>query len=289
MQLQSVTEGIADQASARDYAAPASFVALKEEQRELAAAFAGTVRERRRIKTCQMMLLTGVMPYCALGAITIIVASEWSNALLATTLPLGIIAPLIGLAVWRWRTPIVKSRGHIGGVVGAAGIYAIGPLLDMRGGPLLVWERDQIVASLVSLLPDLTQDNAGMLTADQRVCLRDILSGARTMGARREARLGLRLAVLQALTRIGDAQSLPIVRRLAHGNGLGVAPSPITQEARCCLSLLEQNIAIALSHATLLRASAPQPAGPDSLLRAAAPSTSNACDGLLRAAGEAPE
>jgi hypothetical protein len=81
-------------------------------------------------------------------------------------------------------------------------------------------------------------------------------------------------AALKALQQVGDEKSLPIVEMLSRGDGMAAYYPGLKVQAAETLPFLRQRVEQTRANQTLLRASAAEEAGADTLLRAAMPTAS---------------
>src|SRR5262249_22274138 len=115
-------------------------------------------------------------------------------------------------------------------------LRTIGPLLDSLTFAVGV-NRYLLVARLTDLLPRLRASDSHLLRQSQRRILYEALS----LGDFQQE-TDLLLAILKALEQIGDAQSLPIVERLASGGSGSRREQQVREAARACLPFLQAQI-----------------------------------------------
>ena len=192
--------------------------------------------------------------------------------------PLVLVGGLgVAFAVWRYRS---SSRMRFLGEV--TDVAVAGRLAQA------LWQGDLYLATeaeeaLIGLLPRFKASDAGCLSDAQRACLHRTL---RAPKRRREA--DLIVAVIGALTEIGDAKALPHVERLAEESARTEAQRLVQRAAMEALPALRDRIELARAARTLVR---PAQAGPgaDTLVRPAAPSADTPVELLVRASSAPPE
>jgi hypothetical protein len=126
---------------------------------------------------------------------------------------------------------------------------------------------------LCILLPQLTVADAVRLNTRHRTLLNDALN--------EHERLELVLAILEALPRIGDESSLPIIERLARVHSAS-AGQEVSNSATTCLTLLRKRLDAESDQYQLLRPSDHIQFQRQSLVRPASRSESASDDQLLR-------
>ncbi|HLJ54892.1 MAG TPA: hypothetical protein VKT77_07600 [Chthonomonadaceae bacterium] len=261
--------------------------ATSREERKLAAAeFMRKLKQRRRRH--QRAAARVIPPILVLTAIALALrfahfsgAAGLSSFLLCWGSGLGM---LYGLLAMLWPM-LIRSASDLRDYADTAGVYAIGPLIDARICASSLKRVGETYDTITALLHQLTAADADCLTRDHREFLYEVMTGVGQIGLSTNRHERMRLAAIDAMSRVGDARALGILRRLARPSVWRRRITPVQEAALAALPLLERRMAEAASHGTLLRASAREPAGPDSLLRAAAPSAATNLDGLLRMAG----
>ncbi|HLK60665.1 MAG TPA: hypothetical protein VKU00_29145 [Chthonomonadaceae bacterium] len=133
---------------------------------------------------------------------------------------------------------------------------------------------DKIKACLIRLLPKLQSSDADLLSAEQRGSLYRALNGQDTQ---------LSLAILKAFQQVGDLHALPVVEKLARGEGRTAQNIELQQAAQECLPFLIARIENEREQHQLLRASGSSAAAPDTLLRPASGAGQAEAHELLRA------
>jgi hypothetical protein len=158
-------------------------------------------------------------------------------------------------------------------------------------------EPCRLIASkgLIEMLPRLQTEDADKLDFRHRTTLNKVLS---LPADRTRDKYGygffkpnpdttqtdIRVSILKALGKIGDASSLPIVRQLAEGKSVTDSGKAIRQAARECLPLLEERVEKLKRGETLLRPATNDNSDP--LLRPAHSSQEEDSELLLRPPGE---
>ena len=137
---------------------------------------------------------------------------------------------------------------------------------------------DAAVPALTRLLPRLYASDQHLLTTAQRAMLYKYLT---TWRADSPIRLQLARTAVNAFRDIGDAGALPVVEKLANGEGTG-KDYAVRSAAFECLPYLKEVARQEETHRTLLRASAPGEL-PQALLRPASAALDNPADQMLRA------
>jgi len=164
-------------------------------------------------------------------------------------------------------------------------VRAVGPIIDAL---ILVWLhkgglRPALWQALGRLLPRLSEDEARALGQERHYFLAnwvrswDVPAHSEPFAESDSQTL---VAILHTMAQIGkssfqypqirmaNVNLLPNLNRWAEGKGAGQDPA-VQQAAIACREEIEQKMALARSGAHLLRASAPTPAGSDTLLRSA--------------------
>lgn len=205
----------------------------------------------------------------------------------------GGIASFIG---YRWSKR--PSRGEMNELIHRGGIHAIAPLLDSLRFNDCEAENKSFRNALTTLLPLLKASDANILTPANRVTLYEALRPAPYEPD--PDVLHLQLVILKALEQVGDEKAYPVVKRLVN-----LKDSPrnlpyyiqrfkyiqkkrfkyiqkIRPAAQECLLHLESRRGDDTARMTLLRGSTVEAAAPETLLRPAAPTDTDAADQLLR-------
>ncbi|HLK61121.1 MAG TPA: hypothetical protein VKU00_31455 [Chthonomonadaceae bacterium] len=179
-------------------------------------------------------------------------------------------------------------------------VRRVGELADMLAisetGARKLAER-----ALLALLPQLKTSDARLLNTRQRENLHSILIDpsnvveaalkmdlnrrrrARTQQAYIEKSRPLALALIQAYQQVGDERDLPVVQRLAEGNGVLAKDAEIRAAAQNCLPFLQANAERNRTSQMLLRAAPPPSMTSAELLRPVAALSPNDPQQLLRA------
>ena len=150
---------------------------------------------------------------------------------------------------------------------------AVGPMAEL----LDIQDRDVrtvIIEALTGLLPDLKASDAALLDTEQRAHLYHALNGKD---------IALSLAILKALEQVGDSKALPIVEKLAAGEGKAAKEPRLQDAAQQALPALRQRISLQQASSQLLRASDAISTPPEQLLRAATGHAEQHAEMLLRA------
>ena len=205
---------------------------------------------------------------------------------------------LIGSLLWFFKDRSTKQeRNALQRLLEIDDVRAAAPLIDAMGWIHRRALRPAIWQALERLLPRMTEDQSQALDQEKRYVLAvwlqvwDIPLNRKLLGiAADQSPLGL----LHVLAHIGQSSfqtaSAPIpvtvhlqttLKRWAEGKGSGQDPA-VQSAALACRDAIKQKGALARSGEQLLRASAPTPAGQESLLRPAAGSQQTDPAELLR-------
>jgi hypothetical protein len=186
-----------------------------------------------------------------------------------------------------------KARKAVDALRTVADIKSVGPLTDALRMNDLPARRDA-QDMLIELLPRLQPEDSGLLNAAQRANLCSVLNVpvesalyknmAAVFKPADHREVEIRVAILHALTRIGDEQALPIMAHLAETQARTDGERRIQETARICLPLLHERVEQLRDPHTLLRASSAEFTNPEVLLRPATQSGETSTDQLLRAA-----
>jgi hypothetical protein len=133
---------------------------------------------------------------------------------------------------------------------------------------------EKIRASLIKLLPTLQASDADLLSSYQRGILYRELNGKD---------IELSLAILKALQQVGDRNALPVVDKLARGDGRSAKSIELQQAAQMCLPFLMARTRGEQEQHQLLRAFGSNASTPDTLLRPATGDGQADSQELLRA------
>lgn len=134
-----------------------------------------------------------------------------------------------------------------------------------------------ICETLEKLLPRLRSSDASLLSRKHLDTLARLLQS----NTRLFSNSKLELNIIKAFEQIGDSSVLPIISKIANGEGIGIAYN-IQKAAMECLPYLQQRKAHEEEAKTLLRASSLTATSPDELLRAVSYSEPTTSDELLR-------
>jgi hypothetical protein len=190
-----------------------------------------------------------------------------------------LLAGVVAIAATAFLT-MVRGRRDLPHLIEQEGERAAEPLierLDISYGA----ERAEVVRSLTALLDRLADSPDAVLSSLQPRRLNEMLHAPEF--GRDEP---LRVAVLRAVERIGDEESLRLVRALAIGNGDTWPEQRVRDTARAVLPGLTERVTRLRCGAHLLRPSDNRSA-PAELLRGSQSATATDPDVLLRAPGEA--
>jgi hypothetical protein len=138
--------------------------------------------------------------------------------------------------------------------------------------------RAQVEAALTRLLPRLRHEDAHLLNAAQRGCLYRRLKIENA-----EAKPDFLVALLDVLERVGDAEALERVEKLAACAVTTANGERVQAAAQKCLPLLRLRVQTQEVSSTLLRAAGTDGMGSGSLLRPAHEESDSAPEQLLRA------
>lgn len=97
------------------------------------------------------------------------------------------------------------------------------------------------------------------------------------------ADLSLVLSILKAYEQVGGSKAIPVVEKLAAGEGYGRKDSRVREASQLCLPFLQERAAQESAQQTLLRPAQETTAASDALLRPAAGSSEADPQRLLRA------
>jgi hypothetical protein len=210
--------------------------------------------------SCQMFLFVPI----ALGNTIATVRSGHLNPLWIAMLCL----PSFGMAAVALRFMLRKPDWSAEEMTRIGGVQAVGPLLELLGSPKGPRQLKPLFVALIQLLPRMKASDSGLLTAGQRKLLYTLLKGGLNVYAKPDLLLQYRLAVLKALEQIGDADAIPIVEHLATAKARTTDQKALKAAAIECLPSLLMNCSDVEDTKTLLRASSPETAAPEMLLRA---------------------
>ncbi len=194
-------------------------------------------------------------------------AAYWFSLLFFLGAPI-----LYGLAVTVRSICEPSHSVHIRALAGLSDKRMIPTLLDVYG--LLETGQGRIVGVLTRMLPRLTASDAPLLTKEHRKRLHGFLD--HWSPSKKHYPSEFIVAILRGLEQVGDKSSVPFVARLANN----YRDTPVRRAARLCLPYLEARSKRGAD--TLLRA-ASATALPGELLRAAAYTSTDAQEELLRA------
>ena len=172
-------------------------------------------------------------------------------------------------------------------------VYALTRANDVRVLPTLIWarrfpwgKRREVRHAIEHLLMQVTEDHAGVLSlADQKALWNVAIPSFLGNDAFYEV---LALRTLQAIAKIGNAEMLTRMRRLAGTPVVWLRHQPVKWAAQDLVPVMEERLQRQEVPETLLRASAAANATPDTLLRAAYPTTTEPETQLLRASTSEP-
>ncbi len=193
-------------------------------------------------------------------------------------------APAIGMLTLVLRTLLSKPGWDAAEMKRVGGVQAVGALVDLIAMPKAPKQLPPLCAALTELLPQIKANDAGLLTKRQRKTLNWLLTNGIDWAVGPAVFLNLRLAILKAWEQVGDAAAIPTVSRLANGRARTADQKALQAAAQECLPLLQAHFCEAEATKTLLRASAPENAAPETLLRPVDFTPDTAPQQLLRAA-----
>src|SRR5579872_1768406 len=259
-------------------------VARDPAQQEAIVAFLSNVQRRMRRKARRMVLAGWLAAAAAVAAILITIRSAGS---FPPVMPMVTVMAILGAALLYlvvgafWPLNLVRPS-EVDRLIEGAEVYALGPILDLRYNTMRPKQWTRALTAVSDLLARVTEGDVDCLNPSQRQYLREIMAGAGRVGLRPAAHVQLQVAIIEAMARLGDAPSLPIIRRLARRAAGSPQPSAVEAAAERWRPILEAKIAKVESHRTLLRGSGVLPAGAESLLRAAGPGVAPDPAKLLR-------
>ena len=162
------------------------------------------------------------------------------------------------------------------------GLKTAGALIEMLPTAYTPPDKEALQTALIPLLLQLRPEDSSRLNRRQRAILNRRLHSL-TEGSRLyEYAETFDLAILQALEQVGDRSAVPVVEKLTRMDADTPAKIRVRHAAIDCLPLLQIRAGLVAEAKTLLRASAPEAAGHDTLLRAASGPTDKAPEQLLR-------
>lgn len=162
------------------------------------------------------------------------------------------------------------------------GAESVGPLLDMLRMAEYPADKDALYPSLTRCLSHIQPGVPVSLTARQRgTLLNRLRSNADPFGSN-PTRPDFCLAALKALEQIGVASDIETVEKIAAGDTDKANGIRVREAAREALTLLRIRAGLVAESKTLLRASAPEKTGRDTLLRPAFGKNDAAPHELLR-------
>jgi len=259
-------------------------VALPQEQEESVEALGTALsQEAQRFRRSVTRVIGGLSLFGALMiAVKLVCDTETWNAfipaqcILSGTVSFGLIGSLF--AVNSARKPRHRRRTLALRVADQYDVRSIGPLIDALNLDD-AQTREIAAVALTDRLPHLGEDDDARLTESQRTRLCHLLSlpvesplhkDIRALFRPADSRaIDFRVAILRALEKVGDSKAIPIVRQLATRKPGTPGERRIREAAITCLSALELRAEQLRSRRTLLRASHPNAAAPDTLLRPA--------------------
>ena len=178
-----------------------------------------------------------------------------------------LFSPALGMATMALWINFRKPRWNVEELTRVGGVEAVGTLLEILGGPKLPRQVTPLLVALTELLPQMKASDAGLLTKGQRRLLNATLKSGFSDKFDPVLTINYRLAILKALEQVGDASAIPVVEHLANGRARTASQKALKAAAQECLPLLRVNFGGVEATKTLLRASAPENAAPETLLR----------------------
>lgn len=221
---------------------------------------------------------------------------RFPNSLLASpSFVLTLVAIMVVAAGLRFaadRKRRLHRRHLTQSLAGHADVRSIGPLIDaLKLDDLRT--REISYNALIPLLPQLKASDAALLNDSQRTKLLRILSLPIENPLYKDVRdlfrpaknqaIEIRVSILQALEQVGDSKAIPFVAPLAKQEAKTDGERRIKEAAQECLPALKLRAEQQQTIQTLLRASQPSDALPDTLLRAAAGHQDTPSEQLVRA------
>lgn len=209
------------------------------------------------------------------------------GVLLSMCIGYGGLVLLIALVVWtlnwllfvmRSRFPMTARQREVVEVFAEINdLRAIGPLVDALG-PQPENDPPMLRITLTRLLKQIRASDAALLTPRQRSILyRELITKSRE-----PVQFDFVIAILKALEQIGTTSAIPYVAQLAQRTYPFPAPPDVLAAAWHCLEFLRANTGPMTTRQTLLRASNPNDARPETLLRSAQEQPQSQSETLLR-------
>ncbi|MCW3101115.1 MAG: hypothetical protein JWL77_6733 [Chthonomonadaceae bacterium] len=203
--------------------------------------------------------------------------------LLAMLMPLSTPIVVIGGLWWLTRDrSTIRERNAAKRIVEIDDIRAAGPIIDTLGWPHKGGLRPALWQALGRLLPRMTEDEARALGKERHLMLATWVQAWDVPVNRKlfvDAESQTLVAILHTMAQIGQSSFqvhqtpipvnvhlLPTLKKWAEGRGSGQDPA-VQETAVACREAIQEKMALARTGAQLLRASAPTPAGSDTLLR----------------------
>jgi|GEM_PF-3397030 len=192
--------------------------------------------------------------------------------------PAAVLWPLIAIMAGLFvMVRVMRRRADAGTVLGGAiEIGAVGQLAEA------LWDAEPYVRTeaeeaLISLLPRLKASDAHLLNPGQRACLHRAVRAPR-----RKRQADLVVAIIGALTEIGDEKALPHVERLAEEPVKGALQEQVRSYAASQLPIMRQSIENVRAARTLVRPA--DDVGTETLLRPADGAPTGPVEHLVRPA-----
>ena len=213
--------------------------------------------------------------FAALAALHLLLWLTWTSSAVWIIIP---IQAVLVVQIVRLFASTRLQNGATRALSLIHDVHAIGPLAEAlefkdlysNSGTASVAEE-----ALIRLLPGIEAGDADLLNSAQRACLRRVLQRQRYPVYKE-----LTISILQALTRIGDDEAIPIIQRLASQEPRTEPESVIQRVASECLPVLLAHKQNQTDLQLLLRAAASN--APQSLLRAVTEHKAPETDLLLR-------
>ena len=220
------------------------------------------------------------------GVVLVIAIFGINSRLCAYLLLPLVIAPVIALIATDSVRAREMPRFDAEELARLGGARAIGPLFAALQYPLPEKQAQAIYHALYTLFPQLKASDAVLLTPAARDAIYWHLEAVANETGAFKCPANLCIVALKALEQVGDSSAIPVVKRVAGMSARSAARVKIKQAAIDCLPMLRANCRDVEAARTLLRASQPGEARPDTLLRPATGAGQTDKNELLRGAGE---
>ena len=175
--------------------------------------------------------------------------------------------PAIAMSLLALRFHFKRPNWNAQELARVGGVQAVGTLIDLLAAPKAPRHLTPLYAALTELLPQMKASESGLLTPGERKMLLWTLKNGFSANVKPAVILNYRLAILKALEQAGDAAAIPAVMRLANEKARTVNQKALKAAAQECLPLLRSAFGGVEVKKTLLRASSPENAASETLLR----------------------